>query len=121
MARPRVYPHEFRERSVRVLREWREARGVGEGGLRAVCKQLNLATYEPDGLTTQRLMRTVMPSILGRHGVRAVCVDLFPWNTSRPRVLASPYPPSAGTSRDGPIVPPTRSCAAVGLSTINRC
>jgi transposase len=27
---------------VRLLREWREARGVEEGGLRAVCKQLNL-------------------------------------------------------------------------------
>src|SRR5437588_2781933 len=42
MARPRVYPDEFRERAVRLLREWREARGVEEGGLRAVCKQLNL-------------------------------------------------------------------------------
>jgi transposase len=42
MARPRVYPDEFRERAVRLLREWREARGVEEGGVRAVCKQLNL-------------------------------------------------------------------------------
>ena len=42
MARPRVYPDEFRQRAVRLLREWREARGVDEGGLRAVCKQLNL-------------------------------------------------------------------------------
>lgn len=42
MARPRVYPDEFRERAVRLLREWREARGVEEGGLRAVCKQLDL-------------------------------------------------------------------------------
>jgi transposase len=42
MARPRVYPDEFRERAVRLLREWREARGVDEGGLRVVCKQLNL-------------------------------------------------------------------------------
>jgi transposase len=42
MARPRVYPDEFRQRAVRLLREWREARGVEEGGLRAVCKQLNL-------------------------------------------------------------------------------
>ena len=42
MARPRVYPDEFRDRAVRLLREWREARGVEEGGLRAVCKQLDL-------------------------------------------------------------------------------
>ncbi len=42
MARPRVYPDEFRERAVRLLREWRKARGVDEGGLRVVCKQLNL-------------------------------------------------------------------------------
>jgi transposase len=42
MARPRVYPDEFRERAVRLLREWREARGVDEGGLRVVSKQLNL-------------------------------------------------------------------------------
>ena len=42
MARPRVYPDEFRERAVRLLREWREARGVEEGGLRVVCRQLNL-------------------------------------------------------------------------------
>ena len=42
MGRPRVYPDEFRERAVRLLREWREARGVDEGGLRAVSKQLNL-------------------------------------------------------------------------------
>ena len=27
---------------MRLLREWREARGVEEGGLRAVCKQLDL-------------------------------------------------------------------------------
>jgi len=42
MARPRVYPDEFRQRAVRLLREWREARGVEGGGLRAVSKQLNL-------------------------------------------------------------------------------
>jgi transposase len=42
MARPRVYPDEFRERAVRLLREWRQARGVEEGGLRVVCRQLNL-------------------------------------------------------------------------------
>ena len=42
MARPRVYPDEFRQRAVRLLREWREARGVEEGGLRAVSMQLNL-------------------------------------------------------------------------------
>jgi hypothetical protein len=38
MARPRVYPDEFRERAVRLLREWREVRGVEEGGLRALAR-----------------------------------------------------------------------------------
>ena len=42
MGRPRVYPDEFRERAVRLLREWREARGVDDGGIRAVSRQLNL-------------------------------------------------------------------------------
>ena len=42
MGRPRVYPDEFRERAVRLLREWREARGLDDGGIRAVSRQLNL-------------------------------------------------------------------------------
>ena len=42
MGRPRVYPDEFRERAVRLLREWRQARGVDDGGIRAVSRQLNL-------------------------------------------------------------------------------
>lgn len=42
MGRPRVYPEEFRGRAVRLLREWREARGVDDGGIRAVARQLNL-------------------------------------------------------------------------------
>ena len=42
MGRPRVYPDEFRERAVRLLREWREARGVTDGGLTAISQQLGL-------------------------------------------------------------------------------
>jgi transposase-like protein len=42
MARPRVYPDEFRERAARLVREWREARGLTDGGLTAVAKQLDL-------------------------------------------------------------------------------
>ena len=42
MARPRVYPDEFRERAVRLVREWRDARGVPNGGLTAVSEQLGL-------------------------------------------------------------------------------
>ncbi len=42
MGRPRVYPDEFRERAVRLVREWREARGVTEGGLTAIAEQLGL-------------------------------------------------------------------------------
>jgi hypothetical protein len=34
-----VYPDELRERAVRLVREWREARGVTEGGLTAVSEQ----------------------------------------------------------------------------------
>ena len=42
MARPRVYPDEFRERAVRLVREWRDARGLSNGGLTAVSEQLGL-------------------------------------------------------------------------------
>jgi transposase len=42
MARPRVYSDEFRERAVRLLREWREARGVTDGGYTAVAEQLGM-------------------------------------------------------------------------------
>jgi transposase len=42
MARPKVYPEELRERAVRLLQEWRQARGVTEGGYTAVSKQLGL-------------------------------------------------------------------------------
>jgi transposase len=37
-----VYPDELRDRAVRLVREWREARGVSDGGYTAVCKQLGL-------------------------------------------------------------------------------
>ena len=42
MGRPRVYPDEFRERAVRLVPEWRDARGVNEGRLTAVTEQLGL-------------------------------------------------------------------------------
>lgn len=42
MARPKVYPDELRQRAVRLLFEWREARGVSDGGYTAVSTQLNL-------------------------------------------------------------------------------
>ena len=42
MARPRVYPDELLERAVRLVREWRGARGVSDGGYTAVCTQLGL-------------------------------------------------------------------------------
>jgi transposase len=52
MGRPRVYPDEFRERAVRLVREWRDARGVSHGGLTAVAEQL--------GLRRETLRRWVM-------------------------------------------------------------
>jgi len=42
VARPRVYPDELRDRAVRLVREWREARGLSDGGYTAVCNQLGL-------------------------------------------------------------------------------
>ncbi len=42
MGRPKVYPDEFRERAVRLVREWRDARGVSEGGYTAVADQLGI-------------------------------------------------------------------------------
>ena len=52
MGRPRVYPDEFRERAVRLVREWRQARGVTDGGLTAISEQL--------GLRRETLRRWVM-------------------------------------------------------------
>lgn len=40
MARPRVYPDELRERAVRLLMEWREARGLNDGGYTDISAQL---------------------------------------------------------------------------------
>jgi transposase len=47
-----VYPDEFRERAVRLVREWREARGVTSGGVTAISSQL--------GLTRETLRRWVI-------------------------------------------------------------
>jgi transposase len=52
MGRPRVYPDEFRERAVRLVREWRDARGVDSGGVTAISNQL--------GLTRETLRRWVI-------------------------------------------------------------
>ena len=42
MGRPRVYPDEFRERAVRLVREWRQERGLHDGGVTAIAHQLGL-------------------------------------------------------------------------------
>lgn len=42
MARPNKYPKEFRERAVRLVFEWREARGVTVGGVKDVATQLGV-------------------------------------------------------------------------------
>ena len=39
---PRSYPDEFRERAVRLVREWRAERGLSDGGLTVVAAQLGL-------------------------------------------------------------------------------
>jgi transposase-like protein len=42
MGRPRVYPDELRERAVRLVRQWREERGVVDGGVTAISTQLGV-------------------------------------------------------------------------------
>ena len=42
MGRPRSYPDEFRERAVRLVQEWQRERGLGDGGVTAVARQLGL-------------------------------------------------------------------------------
>jgi transposase len=61
MGRPKVYPDEFRERAVRLVREWREARGVSEGGYTPVAEQL--------GIKRETLRRWVIEDEV-EHGVR---------------------------------------------------
>ena len=64
MGRPRVYPDEFRERAVRLVREWRDARGVSNGGLTAISEQL--------GLRRETLRRWVIEEEVedgSRHGL----------------------------------------------------
>jgi hypothetical protein len=47
MGRPRVDSDEFRERAVRLLREYCEGRGVPEGGYTALSEQLGLRREGP--------------------------------------------------------------------------
>jgi transposase len=42
MGRQRRYPEEFRERAVRLVYEWREARDRRDGGVREVAAQLGM-------------------------------------------------------------------------------
>jgi transposase len=42
MGRPSKHSEEFRERAVRLVGEWREARGVTEGGFKPVATQLGI-------------------------------------------------------------------------------
>lgn len=42
MGRPSKHPDEFRERAVRLVAEWREARGVTEGGFKPIAGQLGI-------------------------------------------------------------------------------
>jgi len=42
MGRPNKYPEEFRQRAVRLVFEWRDARGVTNGGVNPVASQLGV-------------------------------------------------------------------------------
>ena len=57
-----MYPDEFRERAVRLVREWRDARGVSDGGVTAVANQL--------GLNRETLRRWIIEDEI-EHGTRA--------------------------------------------------
>jgi transposase len=68
MVRPKVYPDELRERAVRLLHEWRQARGVTDGGFTAVSKQLGLRretlrrwVLEAEGMDPYRPGQTLLP------------------------------------------------------------
>ena len=61
MGRPKVYPDEFRARAVRLVREWRDARGVSEGGYTPVAEQL--------GIKRETLRRWVIEDEV-EHGAR---------------------------------------------------
>jgi transposase len=61
MARPRVYPDELRERAVRLVMEWREARGLDDGGYTDISAQL--------GLQRETLRRWVIEAAVD-HGSR---------------------------------------------------
>ena len=56
-----MYPDEFRERAVRLVREWRDARGVTEGGYTPVAEQL--------GIKRETLRRWVIEDEV-EHGAR---------------------------------------------------
>ena len=68
MVRPKVYPDELRERAVRLLHEWRQARGVSEGGYTAVSKKLGLQretlrrwVLEAEGMDPYRPGQALLP------------------------------------------------------------
>jgi transposase len=42
MGRPRSYPDEFRERAVRLVHDWQRERGLSDGGVTAVARQLGI-------------------------------------------------------------------------------
>ncbi len=69
MVRPRVYNDELRDRAVRLLQEWRKARGVTEGGYTAISKQL--------GLQRETLRRWVLES-----------EGMDPYRPGQPKVMA---------------------------------
>jgi transposase len=42
MGRPRSYPDEFRVRAVRLVHDWQRERGLSDGGVTAVARQLGI-------------------------------------------------------------------------------
>jgi transposase len=68
MVRPKVYPDELRERAVRLLHEWRQARDVSDGGYTAIAKQLGLQretlrrwVLEAEGMDPYRPGQSLLP------------------------------------------------------------
>ena len=75
MVRPKVYPDELRERAV-LLHEWRQARGVTEGGYTAVAKKLGLQRETLRRWVLEReiarKVTLVAPTLLALHGCGAL-------------------------------------------------
>ena len=77
MGRPRSYPDEFRERAVRLVHDWQRERGLSDGGVTAVARQLGLhraASSELSSAEKHSFPTASLPSQLGLPYARQASV-----------------------------------------------